>query len=132
MTDVVLNPEIPVPLSNTGMQTRNGVSASSLAELGARAGALGLEAHTVNRIVARLQEASHKASLDTLDAVLAEVQSLLDARLNTIVQEIRGMQATPSGVSVRDWLNGRIGVPMIPVDQVLNTIARHMGVQGRR
>src|SRR5690242_15870868 len=65
-TDIDLT-EVPVPLSNTGMQTRTGVTTASLAELGARAGALGLEAHTVNRIVAGVQDAAHRSALDTLE-----------------------------------------------------------------
>lgn len=130
-TDVEI-PEVAVPLANTGMQTRVGVTTAGLAELGARAGALGLEAHTVNRIVAGVQASSHKAALDTLDAILQEVQNLVDARLNTLVQEIRGMQSTPSSVGIRDWFGGKIGVPMISQDQVVNAIMRQMGVQGRR
>lgn len=123
---------IGVPLSNQPIQSRNGHSTATLAELGARAGAMGLEASTVNRLVASLQETAHGAALDTLDKALGVVQDIVDARLNTLLQAVRELHDIPSSVGLRDWFNGRIGVPMVAKGQVEALIMQQMGVKGRR
>ncbi len=119
--------EIPLPLNHQSIQARPGVTTVRMAELGARAGALGLEASKVNRLVAALQTSAHTAALDTLEGVLGEVQDLLDARLNTLLQAVRALPGSASSVGVREWFQGKAGVDMVMRDQVLLLITEQMG-----
>lgn len=92
----------------TALRGGYGVGAADLAELGAVAGAIGLETDAVVALVNRVQSTSARATLEDLPELLKLVKSANDARINRIIQAVRGLPEAPTQQQgIWATLNGR-------------------------
>jgi hypothetical protein len=131
-TDVQLNHEIPVRTAAPHPLGSPGVSGTRMAELGAKAGAVGLENGAVTKLANRMQTAAYEAALDNVEALLDDVMVVVGARLNRLLQDVRALpeqaMAQPQGV-----IGTLLGAPrvqptvsLVTRDQVLQLISQAM------
>jgi len=72
-----------------------GVGAADIAELGAVAGAIGLEVDAVVALVNRVSATSARATLEDLPELLKLIKTANDARINRLIQAVRGLPEAP-------------------------------------
>lgn len=82
---------MPARTTQTYSASGGGVTALEMADLGMRAGSLGMERGQVAQLTRRLETAAHEAAMANVDALLDEVSALIGARLNRLLQDVRAI-----------------------------------------
>lgn len=104
----------------------NGVSGVRMADLGARAGALGLERGAVHKMVARMETAAREAALDNTEALVDDFMAVLGARLNRLLQDVRALPEQATQGMLDKILANPMRGSLVSRDSVLQIITAAM------
>lgn len=130
-TDLDLLNDMAVDEGDQHPLSQASLTAVRMADLGARAGALGLERGAVTKMVTGIQAAARAAALEVLERALEDVMNVVEARLNRVLQETRALPEKARPTSPPGLL-GPFMRPDPPVeslvsrDQVLATVMAAM------
>jgi len=130
--DVQLNHQVPVRTMPPHPLGSPGPDAIAVAEMAAKAGALGLERGAITKMMTKLQNAAYEAGMANVDALLDEVLSVVQARLNRVLQDVRALQeqavAQPLGVVELVLNRPRVQptVSLVARNEVINLITQAM------
>lgn len=103
---------------------RPAVDATQLVEVGAMAGAFGVERGDVVALLHRLQVMNMQSSLAALPEVMELIKKANVDRLNTLVQKVRGMAEYGGGIG--RIFNGQANVSLVSRQEVINLLTAAM------
>ncbi len=120
--------EVDVRLMPQGPVRRGaGVDALSMVDLGALAGAAGLERHKVLSLVRRVQNLAVQTTLESIPGLLDLVREANEARINSLMQAVRALPEAAPPVGFWGTLNGRQQmVSLVTRDSVLALLTAAM------